>query len=271
MAITTVDGLIAAMTTARQKFPVNKAVIASQLAGGTSSYWRSAGSPWAAGAIPGAAATCNSGTLGGIPYAAPAAGLSTYVGRWSITSSVAQSTELHDRLAHMGGLVGTSTVAQPVGIDLLAMEGIDNIQQRKGKADYSAVTWWIEPYVVASAATTLTIIYLNQNGESKTITMAFAITPIGRLLQIVPQAGDYIRAIVSVQQAAVTGGGVNYGVTATLERASIVSITASAGYIADWASTALALIFDNSCLMLIANTTTTSAASLGGSLTLIQG
>jgi hypothetical protein len=81
MAITTRDQLIAALATNSSRIVLDKASMASQVAGRMCSMWRSTGLP-AQGAIPAAAAICDNTLL---------------------ASNSAMSWEIHDRLAHRGG------------------------------------------------------------------------------------------------------------------------------------------------------------------------
>ena len=274
MAISTVDGLLSAMASNRQKFPITKTSAVTTVAGGNGSYWRIAGTPIGQGAIPSTAATCNNTTLGGINFVNPTGGMSTYISRLGILASVVQAIEIHDRLAHMGGLSGTVTTAQTVGIDLNALGSTDNIVNRKGKSDYSAVQWYLEWYsATGSTAATATVTYTNHLGTTgKTTTVSVAASrPAGTLLQIIPASGDNIMSIQSVTLSVSTGTAGSFGVTATLERASIPLPIANNMYVMDWSQLGLPFIYDSSCLFFIGDATTTSVGTLGGSITLVQG
>ena len=104
--ITTRDQLINALANNRSRIVMDKASIASQAAGTYVSMWRATGQP-GQGAIPSTAATCNHNTTGGIPFTQQVSPATSYIA-WlcSTSSNAAMTMELHDRLAHMGGLSG---------------------------------------------------------------------------------------------------------------------------------------------------------------------
>jgi hypothetical protein len=274
MAITNLDGLVAAMAAStRQKINLNKASITGLVAGGASSYFRSVGVTVGQGTVPTTAATCNNTTLGGAIYTNPT-GASLYIARATYLANSAQTTEMHDRLAHMGGLSGIVTTAQTVGVDLLALAGTDNIAQRKGRADYSNVLWFLEWYTATgSTATVATITYTNHLGTTgKTTTVSVpATTAAGRLIPIVALAGDYIRSIESVTLSVTSGTAGNFGVTATVEKTMVMCSIANYTYTADWSQLGLPQIFDSSCLTFHATTTQTSSGAMNGSVLLVQG
>lgn len=273
MAITTVDQLVAGFTGVRSKVPIAKAAILNAVTGGNMSYWRSVGNP-TAGGVPAAAATCNSSTLGAILFSNPTAGISSYLGRWMYGTTVAQATEVHDRLAHMGGLNGTLTTAQTVGLDINALAATDNIAQRKGRSDFGSLQWWLENYTATGAtATTAIVSYTNHLGTAG-ITVSVAIPANFRaqaLIQIIPANGDFIRSVESVTLLATTGTAGNFGVTVTNQRTEAIALTANVGAIFDWAALGLPQIFDSSCLFFISNNSTTTAGTLFGATTIIQG
>jgi hypothetical protein len=273
MAITSIDQLVNALGNSRQKLPYVKASITNQLAGGTSSYWRVGGFP-GAGVLPSAPATCNNATLGGIPFNNPGAGGLTYFGRVSFSATSAGSAELHDRMAHMGGLLGNVTTAQTVGIDLNALGGTDNIAQRKGRSDYGSAQWWFEWYTLTgNTATVATVTYTDQNGTAnKTTTVAItgSMQP-GRMLQILPVAGDYIRSIESIQLSVTTGTAGSFGVTVTCQRTELVCVLANMLTIHTYDMLGMPPAYDSSCLFFMSNNTGTTSPGLNGATTLVQG
>ena len=140
MTITTRDQLISAMGNNSSHIVIDKASISSVAAGVFASLWRANGQP-GQGAIPAAAAACNNATVGGIGFAQqvdPATSYGTHF--YAATSNAAMVVELHDRLAHMGGLNGTLTTAQTVGIDFSSLT-TNNLAERKGDANYSDIQW----------------------------------------------------------------------------------------------------------------------------------
>lgn len=144
MTISTRDQLISALGNNSSRLVIDKASIASQAAGTFVSLWRATGQP-GQGAIPGAAAVCNNSLTGAFQFNQQTAPATSY-GGWAsvVCGNSAMTVEIHDRLAHMGGLSGTVTTAQTVGIDLSTMGGTDNVAARKGDSNYSDVQWWLE-------------------------------------------------------------------------------------------------------------------------------
>ncbi len=274
MAISTVDGLVAGFAGLRQKTPIAKIGLANMITSQSGSYWRNSGNP-NTGAIPAAAASCNSATLGALPYIAPTSGNSTYIARLMMATTNTQSTEVHDRLAHMGGLSGVvaSPTAQTVGIDINALAGTDNIAQRKGRADFSTIQWWVECYtLLGTTGSTMVINYTNHLGVAgqTNATIPANFRP-GAILPITPQPGDFIRSIESVTVAGSTGTAGNFGITATVQRTEISTPVINNAILYDWAALGLPPVYDSSCLFFIGNATTTSLGSLNGAITLVQG
>lgn len=274
MTITTVDGLLAGFTTARQKTPISKTAVTNMIIGNSGSYWRSTGNP-TTGVLPTAAVTCNQNTLGGLAYNLPANGLTTYLARTMLgIGTAAASVEIHDRLAHMGGLSGIVTTAQTVGIDLAAMGGTDNINQRKVRSDYSTVQWWVECHgQTGGTAVNMQVNLTDQNGQAF-VTFVSIPQPyrIGSLLPITTGIpGSYIRSIESVTLLASTGSQGNIGITATVQRSEIAMPVVNLAAMYDWVALGLPVIYDNSCLFFIGNASATTLGAINGALTLIQG
>lgn len=273
MAIASLDALVSALTSQRQKFYIAKATLGNQTIGGNGSWWRTTGNP-AAAALPATPATCNNTTPGGLNYNNSSTGLTTYIGRASLALAAIGSLEIHDRLAHMGGLSGAVTTAQTAGLDLSLLLGTDNIAARITKADYSAVQWWLEWYVATGATTVnFTVGYTDQNGNSgKTVIISVPGSAVAasRLVAIQPLNGDFIRSIDSVTLAATTGAAGNFGVTATVQRTEI-STAANILTIADWAYLGLPTIFDSSCLFFVSDNASATPGALNGAVTLVQG
>lgn len=269
MTISTVDQLNNAP---KQKLSIAKGAISNTYNGASVSYWRAGGSNQSGG-VPGAASVCDYTTPGGVPYTLPPAGQTMSLSRMSFACGTQTTMEVHDRLAHMGGLNATLTTAQTVGIDLNAMGSQSNIAQRKGRADYSSVQWWLECYTVAgSTAVTMNVNYTDQNGNAKVTTAGFPTTwRPGVLFSIVPLPGDFIRSIESVTLVNSSGTAGNFGITATVQRAELALPNVNMSTIAEWAQTGMPPILDQSCLVFIATTNGTTLQYLNGLLTLAQG
>lgn len=271
MAATSVDDIVNGLGNGAQQFVVNKASIASQIAGGFSSLWRATGTPAQASA-PAAAAVCTKALTGAFAFSNPTGGLSSYIARSMLVSgNAATDIEFHDRLAHMGGLSGTVTTAQTAGVDVSG--STDNLDLRRGASDYSDVQWWLEWYTATGAsAVTATITYTNAAGTSgRTTTVALAAS-IGasRMLPIIGSGGEFIQSVQSVTLSATTGTAGSFGVTATRALGSMSLGLANGGVVYDWQMLGLPKIEDDACLMMVCCPSTTSTGALYGSAKLIQ-
>ncbi len=270
MAITTVDQLLDAMGNNSSRLIIDKASIASQAAGNYVSLWRATGQP-GQGAIPAAAAVCNNTLTGAINFTQQIDPAASYLAQLEASCANATTTvEIHDRLVHMGGLSGTLTTAQTVGIDFNGLT-TDNMVARIGDANYSDIQWWLEWYTATgSTAVTATLAATYNDGTSANITVSLAATrpaslmiPINGLIPSA-QAGKYIRAINTLTNSATTGTAGSFGVTATRFRGSLMTPVANAKFSADWAVLGLPEIRNSACLFPVVQTTTTSSGTVRG-------
>lgn len=270
MAITTLDGIIAALGNSAQQLVINKASITSQVAGGFTSLWRATGTP-AQAAIPAAAATCDRTLLGAFGFTNPSAGLSSYIARlMMLSSNSATDVQIHDRLAHMGGLNGTLTTAQTVGVDV----SVSALDSRRGDSSYSDVQWWLEWYTATgSTAVTATVSYTNAAGVSgKTTTISIAASlAASRMLPIIGSGGEFIKSIQSVTLSATTAAAGSFGVTATRALCGLSLGLANSSVIGDWSLLGFPKVPDNSCLMMVIIPGTTTSGTLYGTGKIIQG
>lgn len=270
MTITTRDQLINGLGNNSSRIVIDKASITSQAAGTYVSLWRATGQP-GQGAIPGAAAVCNNALTGAIGFAqqtAPATSYSAYLE--AATGNAAMTVEIHDRLAHMGGLNGTLTTAQTVGIDFSALSS-DNLAERIGDNNYSDIQWWLEWYTATgSTAVTATVNVTYNDGTTGSLSASLAATrPASFMLPLnglIPSAaaGKFIRGITSVQLSATSGTAGSFGVTATRPRMTIGCPIANFKFVADWAALGLPEIYNSSCLFPIVLTSTTTSGTVRG-------
>ena len=278
MTISTRDQLIGALGNNSSHFVIDKASIASQAAGTFVSLWRATGQP-GQGAIPAAAAVCNhtlTGAMGFTQQVAPA----TSYGAWSnaFCSNSAMTLEVHDRLMHMGGLNGTLTTVQTVNLDVNANLASDNLDKRKGDANFSDIQWWLEWYTATgSTAVTATVSVTYNDGTAGTLSASLAATrpasfmlPLNRLIPA-DAAGKYIRYVDSVQLSATTGTAGSFGVTATRPRMTMPLPLANKMEVFDWAALGLPEIANSSCLFPIVLTSTTSTGAMRGGGKLAHG
>ena len=270
MTISTRDQLIDGLGNNSSRMVLDKASIASQAAGNYVSLWRATGQP-GQGAIPAAAAVCNNAQVGAIGFTqqtAPATSYGAYLEM--ATSNSAMTVEIHDRLAHMGGLVGNLTGAQTVNLDLNSLSE-NNLVERKGDSNYSDVQWWLEWYTATGAtAVTATVAVTYNDGTTGNLTVTLAATrPASHMIPLnglIPAAGagKFIRGITSVTLSATTGTAGSFGVTATRPRMTLGCPIANFKTIADWAALGLPEIYNGSCLFPLVLTSTTSSGTVRG-------
>lgn len=275
MTITTRDQLIDALGNNSSRLVIDKASISNAAAGQFHSLWRATGQPGQA-AIPAAAAVCNNALTGALNFAQQTSPATTY-GTWAnaMCSNNATTLEIHDRLMHMGGLSGTSTGSQTVNLDINANLASNNLDARKGDANFSDVQWWMEWYTdTGGTAVTATVGVTYNDGTTGTLSVALSATRRASLMiplnGFIPAAaaGKYIRDIDTVQLSATTGSAGSFGFTATRPRMTMPLSLANKMETFDWAALGLPEIFNSSCLMIlqVASTTTTGTVRGGGKL-----
>ena len=281
MTITTRDQLIDAMGNNSSRFVIDKASIANAAAGQFHSLWRATGQPGQA-AIPAAAARCTNALLGALQFTQQVAPATSYLAILEgLCSYNATTLEIHDRLMHMGGLNGTLTTEQTVNLDLNANLASDNINARKGDANFSDVTWWLEWYAdTGGTAVNATVNVTYNDGTSGNLN-AISLAATRRASQMIPLngsipaagSGKYIRDVNTVTLSATTGSAGNFGVTATRYRAALYQPLANARFTADWAGLGLPSIQNSACLMLVqlAGTTTTTTGAVRATGKIVHG
>lgn len=270
--IENIDNLVKALGNNSSRIVLDKASIASQTANSYCSLWRATGQP-GQGAIPTVVATCNNTTVGTIGFNQQMSPSTSYGAYLEIaTGNAAMTMELHDRLANMGGLNGTLTTAQSVNLDLNTLLATDNIDTRKGDANYSDIQWWLEWYTATGVtAVTATIVVTYNDGTTGNLSvLSLAATrPASHMIplnSLIPsaQSGKFIRGIVSVTLSATTGTAGNFGVTVTRPRMTLSSPFANFKFIADWAQLGLPEIYNSSAIFPIVLTSTTSTGTVRG-------
>lgn len=277
--IENIDNLVKALGNNSSRIVLDKASIASQIANSYSSLWRATGQP-GQGAIPTVVATCNNTTVGTIGFNQQMSPSTSYGAYLEIaTGNAAMTMELHDRLANMGGLNGTLTTAQSVNLDLNTLLATDNIDTRKGDANYSDVQWWLEWYTATGGtAVTATIVVTYNDGTTGNLSVlslaaarqASHMIPLNSLIPSA-QSGKFIRGIVSVTLSATTGTAGNFGVTVTRPRMTLSSPFANFKFIADWAQLGLPEIYNSSAIFPIVLTSTTSTGTVRGVVKIAHG
>ena len=273
--ITNRDQLIDALANNSSRIVIDKASIANAAAGQYHSLWLATGQP-GPGAIPTAAANCNQSTTGGMKFSQQTDPTKSYLAYLEAASSnSAMTMEVHDRLMDRGGLNGTLTTAQTVGLDFNGVTA-DNMAERIGDADYSDIQWWLEWYTDTGATvTTATVAVTYNDGTTGNLTgVSLAATRRASFMQplngLIPAAsgGKFIRAVNTVTLSASTGTVGNFGVTATRLRGSLFMPIANAKFSADWANLPINTIPNSACpfIAVLASTTSTGLLRGGGKI-----
>lgn len=265
MAIDTLDKVIAGLAT-RQTLVINKASIATQGTGGMTSLWRGTGNP-GQGAIPGAAATCDKTLLGGWNFNNPASPALSYLARLNIQGTISHNFIVYDRLAHMGGLNGTTTTAQTVNLTIPA--------NRNALYTDPDLEWFCEIYTdIGTSGVTATITYVDEADQSQTFTFtlggASPLNQDSRLFPLTPPAGKKIKSITSVQHAT-TGTAGSYGFTVAKRLTAVNMGQPNVGMNYDFADLGLPKVPDNACIWFAVWSSTTSSGIIYGDMDMIQG
>lgn len=265
MAITTQDGLVAALAVA-QKYGFRKASATTEGAGTWHSLWALAGQPGAgaaAGSVNGAITT--SATAGAIPYVNPGGGNTGYVGRWSAAAGTIGTLILYDRLWHNSALVGNVTTAQAIVPPSLT-------RATTGEG----VELWGEVYTAMGAtATTMTATYTNQAGtgsRSATYTMPANALSVGQMFPFALQTGDTgVRSVQSIILSASTGTAGNFGLTLLKRIAEIPIVAANGGGVLDFFGLGGGVLEASSCLAMMVLCSATNSGEIQAGLSIIEG
>jgi hypothetical protein len=264
--------LIDGMGNNSSRLIIDKASLANAAAGQYHSLWRATGQP-GQGAIPGAAAVCNHAFVGAMGFTQQTAPATSYLTNLEANASNNVTTmEIHDRLMHMGGLSGTLTTLQTVNLDINANLASDNLDARKGDANFSDVQWWLEWYTDTGATvSTATVGVTYNDGTSGNLTgVSLAATRRASFMQplnsLIPAAasGKFIRAVNSVTLSASTATAGSFGVTATRFRGSVFLPLANAKFKEDWRTLGLPEMSNEACLFPIQLASTTSTGAVRG-------
>lgn len=278
--ITSADGIADKLGNNAQRLILDKSSIASLVAGQFASLWRATGQP-GQGAIPGTTpAIPTAATLGAMGLTNATAPEKNYLS-WFFASCAnnAMTLEIHDRVAHMGGLVLNVTTSQTItGLDL-SSSGLNLAAARLGDSDYDDIQWWLEVYTDGGATASNATINATFNDASTANLNVQAVggtLRAGRLIPLTPliasaQQGKYIRGINSVILSASTGTAGNFGFTATRPRTVIDLPLANKSEVRNWMDLGHPDIADDACLMAIMLTSTTSTGLIRGGGKVITG
>ena len=278
MTISTVDGISDGLGNNVSRVVIDKASMSNAVAGAYQSLWRATGQP-GQGAIPTTAALCTKALTGAIQFTNQTAPATSYFG-WAAMqcSNAAVTFDLHDRIAHMGGLVLNSTSPQNVLLDL-DVAGLNPNAARIGDANFSDIMWWLEVYTdgggTASNAT-INVTYNDGSSGNLTVVAVGGTIRAGRAINLnglIPSAdsGKYIRDINTVTLSASTGTAGNFGFTATRSRTTMPLFVANKGEVYDWAALGFSEIVNDSCLFLIQTASTTTTGTVRGNYKIAHG
>lgn len=210
---------------------IGAAAASATVAAKITSLWQYNCSLGGAGAIPSTADNPARNAPGAIGQANATGGRELWLLGAEGWASSAGTLITYDRLAHMGGLSGTITTAQTVGIS----------STRYNTASTAVgVQIAIEIYsIIGTTATTVTASYTNQDGTSGRTTQAIAIGGTGnregeRMLFLPLQSGDTgVLSVQSVTLAGTTGTAGNFGVTLVKNLFAAVSNNTGYGFVRD--------------------------------------
>lgn len=269
MAIQNADQLINALGNNSSRLVIDKASIANATAGGYHSLFRATGQP-GQGAIPTTAAICNKALVGTFQWPNQVAPTTSYLGyAFAVSSNSAMVLEIHDRLAHNGGLVLNVTTSQTTNLPL-DLQTLGVPAERLGDSNFSDIQWWLEVYTDGGATAsnaTINVTYNNGTTGNLNVVAVGGTLRASRMLtlnSLVPTPGLFIRGINSVILSASTGTAGNFGFTATRIRGVLPMNIANKTEVADWAYLGLPEIPNDSALFPVVISSTTSTGTLRG-------
>jgi hypothetical protein len=272
MAITSIDALIAA---ARQTQTLQKASLTAEGAGTWSSLWKVAGVPTAGSNPP--AFSAGSGyvptltTTGAVAYTNPTGGANSYLMQATAQGATVGTLMIYDRLWHCSGFGTVSTSLQSI-----TTPGTISSRDGNGAALGKDVELWLEVYTAPGATgATWTITYTDQDGNTG-VTTTYAhpanAESVGQTMPVLLAAGDTgVRAVASFQASGSSGTAGDIGVTLRRRLATLPMTLANVATVYDFASLGLPRLFDDSCLELLVQCTTTNTGLVMPSIVVAQG
>jgi hypothetical protein len=245
--------------------PIYKSSIANMAAGYICSLWRATGTPlWQQGAIPAGAAVPTDATAGGIILPS-FTGKVGRIYRFAPIFATIGTAILYDRLAHMGGLSGTTATSQTVNLD-------PETAVAAGRATVNDIEWYYECYTdIGTTGVTATVTYTDTSdvtGRTLTFSIGGAspLNRAGRCIQLVPTDGKNIKSIQSVIHATTATAG-SYGFTARKRLTSVGGMIANITPPSiDAISIGLPEIKETACLEMLVQCSTTSTGIIQGEL-----
>ena len=267
MAISTVDGIVSGLGSGYDKFIIDKASLANQVAGRMVSLWRASGVP-AIPAAPTTAVQLTNGATGCIPFTSKTLPARSYIGFADYSNSVAGNALVFcDRLANQGGLSFNITTAQTTNLPInLSTLGV--VSDRIGAADFSEIQWYLEVYTDGGATAsnaTIGVIYNDNSSGNLNVVAVGGTLRAGMCIHLNPFNlinGLYIKGITGVTLSAATGTVGAFGFTAVREIASCNNDVAQKRENSDWAKLGLPEIPAGACLFPMTYPVSTSSGTV---------
>lgn len=274
MAISNMDGLVAAMTASTaQNIPWNKTGTSTEGAGTFLDMSQVAGIP---SAIATAAAASVGGTsysgssAGGLPFVAPSGSNTLYLSSYNATSSVPGSIYLTDRLWACSGL--STTLGATTNVT-----GMSNITRYNSGVGAEIWHQTISAPGAGTGSGIMTISYTNSagvSGRTATITLGAGSPPpsAGQCYPATLQAGDTgVRSIESATNTSLTFTGGSHGLFVARRLLTTPITINSPGATVDGLGTGLQQIDPNACINFILLCSQTLSGYWAGNVLLIEG
>lgn len=246
------------------------AAATAPIAGRAASLWTYDGMP-AGGSAPGAAAIPTLSTQGALPFTAPGGGREKFLVSAGISSLIAGTYLLYDRLFHISGLNGTTVGDQTVQGSPASPALTRNTGGVGNIVFYEIYT------IIGTTARTLTMTYTDQDGNaSQTATINIGATnfrEVTRAQRIPLATGDTgVRAVEKIALDASTGTAGNFGITIAQPLAWIPVGAAGVGGWRDYTTglPGIPAIDSNACLALLFIPSAATAPELWGAATFVE-
>jgi hypothetical protein len=272
MAITTMDGVVAALGAAQDQklfFPS-----ATNVAGGFVNLNQAVTSGFGIMAVPGTAAT------GGTTYnqasfstgfpkwtANGGGGAKTYMGRAGLTMATAGSVHVYDLCWACSGLVGNVATAQ----NITSFSGLPTRHSTGNNLEI----WVGCSGAIGGTAHNVTVSYTNQAGTAGRTTVSTAgiqTMPANRMYQLPLQSGDTgVQSIQSMTLSISSGTAGNLWLMIMERYVGMSCAIPNVGSNYDFAALGMPSPDDTACLLFAHQGTTTSSGIILGQLDIIQG
>lgn len=267
---------IAAALAARPELDFLKASATAEGAGTYHSLWKVAGYPPAGSNPPlfsaGSGYTNDDTRVGSWAYTNPGAGNNLYVAQADFMGPTVGTLIVYDRLWSCSGFGTVVTTAQNV-----TTPGNLPARDNNGANLGDGVEIWGEVYTAPGATgATWTATYVDAGGTSgrtATYTHPANAETVGQMFPFIPSADGvsaHCRQLTSFQASVSSGTAGDIGITLLRRLLKIPLMAANVATVFDWALTKLPEVFDDSCLALMVQCSTTSTGIIAGGLGLAE-